>query len=891
DKHAKIAYHAKNEKNELIQVRKTWGMVPFDVQVLGGIFLHNYKSEQRTPLELEKLFKNLKEQFVDSKKHKGNVVEMVTGEGKTLTAVLPAYLNALTGKGVHIVTVNDYLAQRDRDWMSPLYKLLGVKVGVIQDGMECVERREQYLCDVTYGSNTQFGFDYLRDQIKNNKDDQVQRGHNFAIIDEVDSILIDEARTPHIISGQRDLIESEKDAVIKSQDCFKLLKKGKKEKVDEEEIEFGDYIIDEHRNTVVLTEKGFVKAKNFFKVSDDEFCHEWMFKVEQAIKANELFKLGKEYVVQPVEIFKNENGELIQSEEKQVVIVDESTGRLMPGRTWSDGLHEAIEAKERHKGVKVSGGSKTLASITLPKYFELYDKLSGMTGTAYTSSGEFWKVYGLDTIVLPTNKPLIRKDHDDQVYITKREKVNALIEDVLFDYMIGRPQLIGTASVKSSEELYQILTQVLKYKNLEDTIDILNAKPENADREVEILSNAGRLQRIVIATNMAGRGADIVVERETLDKVADNYLKYAKMQLEQSNCECVEFLVQNSFEYYLLQDAVERNDNYLNFFFPEKTNDFKKPVSVKATRNNELSNETVLSLNFETGLSVKGTERHDSRRVDNQFRGRTGRQGFPGSSKFYLSLEDDIMAHFPPWRIERLKKALRSLGMSDGEPVSHWMINKSIQSAQSRIETRDADIRKYLLDYDEPVDKVRKIFYDVRQKLLEGKIDEFVTNCAEQVLSERFQKVSVQEEYQEDLNHAMREFEQEYATLKKLAHPASLNLFSSRIFQIMDDSWSERLKDFDMIRSGIGFVGYAQQDPVIEFKKRISEDTQNMFSKVYDEVYNITRSTYILEVNKPVKTSLVINGIEDLLTLASLKETPEEVKQFARNLLRRFKSS
>ncbi|HQP28912.1 MAG TPA: preprotein translocase subunit SecA, partial [Syntrophales bacterium] len=541
--------------------RRTLGMRPFDVQIIGGIVLHE-----------------------------GKIAEMKTGEGKTLAATLPLYLNALTGRGCHVVTVNDYLARRDAEWMGPVYLMMGLSVGVVVHGMDDTERRAAYHADITYGTNNEFGFDYLRDNMKFTLDDYVQRDFHYAIVDEVDSILIDEARTPLIISGPS---EESTDKYYRINQVIPRLKKDQ------------DYTIDEKSRTVALTEDGVARTENALKVQNlyEPRNMEILHHVNQALKAHTLFKRDVDYVVK----------------EGQVIIVDEFTGRIMPGRRYSDGLHQALEAKEH---VKVERENQTLASITFQNYFRMYEKLAGMTGTADTEAAEFKKIYNLDVLIIPTNKPMIRQDHTDVIYKTEDEKFAAVIDEIRELHREGRPVLVGTISIAKSELLSKYLTRAgIKHH-------VLNAK--NHEREAEIIAQAGQRSAVTISTNMAGRGTDIKL------------------------------------------------------------------------------GEGVADLG---GLHILGTERHESRRIDNQLRGRSGRQGDMGSSRFYLSLEDDLLRIFGA---ERISSIMNRVGMEEGEPIEHRLISRAIENAQKRVEGQNFDIRKHLLDYDDVMNRQRQVIYEQR---------------------------------------------------------------------------------------------------------------------------------------------------------------------------------
>ncbi|MBW1645930.1 MAG: preprotein translocase subunit SecA, partial [Deltaproteobacteria bacterium] len=602
---------------------RTLKMRHFDVQLIGGIVLHQ-----------------------------GKIAEMKTGEGKTLAATLPVYLNALTGKGVHVVTVNDYLARRDAEWMGTIYKFLGLSVGVILHDMDDRERQEAYGADITYGTNNEFGFDYLRDNMKFSLEDYVQRELNYAIVDEVDSILIDEARTPLIISGPTE------DSTDKYYIIDKVIPRLNRDT---------DYEVEEKTKTVVLTEKGvakveqLLKVKNLFEPAQIETLHH----VNQALKAHVLFKRDVDYVVK----------------DNQVIIVDEFTGRLMPGRRYSDGLHQALEAKE---GVKIESENQTLASVTFQNYFRMYNKLAGMTGTADTESVEFKQIYNLDVVVIPTNKPMIRIDHPDMIYKTKKEKYNAVLEEIIACHRKGQPVLVGTISIDDSEKLGRMLAK----RGIRH--EVLNAKFH--EKEAEIVSQAGRYGAVTIATNMAGRGTDIVL--------GGNAAMLAKKKIKE-----------------------------------EMSEEEKAAIMAELEAQCEAERQQVLEAG---GLHILGTERHESRRIDNQLRGRSGRQGDPGSSRFYLALDDDLMRIFGS---ERIATVMDKLGIEEGEPIEHPMISKAIENAQRRVEGHNFDIRKQLLEYDDVMNKQRETIYALRREILgeenlKEMVLEYIDEVAEDILNQ-----------------------------------------------------------------------------------------------------------------------------------------------------------
>ncbi|RUM88344.1 MAG: preprotein translocase subunit SecA, partial [Thermovibrio sp.] len=598
--------------------KRTLGMRHYDVQLIGGIVLHQ-----------------------------GKIAEMKTGEGKTLVATLPSYLNALAGKGVHIVTVNDYLAKRDAEWMSPVYNYLGVSVGYLQNQMEKEERKEMYSRDITYGTNSEFGFDYLRDNMVFSKEDKVQRELFYAIVDEADSILIDEARTPLIISGPS---EESVDVYYIADGIVRQLQKEKHFKVEEK------------TKTATLTDEGIRKVEEIVKKTTgmkefnlyDPKYSDLLHAIIQSLRAHHLFRRDVDYVVK----------------DGKVIIVDEFTGRIMPGRRWSDGLHQAVEAKER---VKIEAENQTLATITLQNYFRLYKKLAGMTGTAETEAAELKEIYGLDVVVIPTNKPVIRKDHPDLIYKTKRAKFEAVIREIEKNYRIGRPVLVGTNSIEDSE----YLSRLLKKRGIPH--QVLNAK--HHEREAEIVAQAGRLKAVTIATNMAGRGTDI--------------------------------LLGGNPEYLAKKELKERG------ITPEKVGEEKYREIYEETlkKYKEITEKEKEKVKELGGLYIIGTERNESRRIDNQLRGRAGRQGDPGESRFFLSLEDNLLRLFGS---DRIKKMMEMMNVPEDEPITHKMVSKALENAQRRVEEQNFQIRKRLLEYDEVYNVQRKVIYEQRNKILEG---------------------------------------------------------------------------------------------------------------------------------------------------------------------------
>lgn len=749
------------------------GMRHFDVQMIGGMVLHD-----------------------------GKIAEMRTGEGKTLTGTLPVYLNALTGKGVHVVTVNDYLASRDADWMGRIYTFLGMSVGVILSQQPNDQKQAAYAADITYGTNNEFGFDYLRDNMEYSVGDRRQRGLNYAIVDEVDSILIDEARTPLIISGQA---EDHTELYVKINAVAPLLKK--QEGDEDNVIEPGDYTVDLKAHQVLLTEQGHEHAEeiltrmgilaegaSLYDPSNILLIHH----LYAALRAHALFHRDQQYVVQ--------NGE--------VVIVDEFTGRLMAGRRWSDGLHQAVEAKE---GVKINSENQTLASITFQNFFRMYGKLAGMTGTADTEAYEFQQIYGLETVVIPTNRPMVRDDMNDQVYRTAKEKYAAIIADIKDCHERGQPVLVGTTSVESSELLSGMLTEEkLPHQ-------VLNAKQHA--REAEIVAQAGRPGVITIATNMAGRGTDIVLGGNVEKQIA------------------------------LLKDDAS---------IPEE----EKTTRITALREEwDGLHKQVIDAG---GLKIIGTERHESRRIDNQLRGRSGRQGDPGASRFYLSLEDPLLKIFGG---DRLNAIMVRLKMPEGEPIEAGMVNRSLESAQRKVEQRNFDIRKQLLEYDDVANDQRKVIYHQRNELLESsEISETITGMRHSVLAELFRTYvpaeSVEEQW--DLEGCEKALQAEYLLSLPLSEwaktetslsdedilgriiEAADKAYADKVAQVnleawqgfernvmlnaLDQRWREHLAALDHLRQGIHLRGYAQKNPKQEYKREAFELFEALLNSVRGEV-------------------------------------------------------
>ena len=749
--------------------------------------------------------------------HQGKITEMKTGEGKTLVATCPVYLNALAGHGVHVITVNDYLAKRDRDQMSRLYGFLGLSSGVILNGLPTEQRKKSYNSDITYGTNSEFGFDYLRDNMVSSLDQKVQRELNFCIVDEVDSILIDEARTPLIISGAAEdkikwyQISFQVVSMLnRSYETEKIKNIKEKKAMNIPDEKWGDYEVDEKSRVIVFTEKGVKRVEEILKIENlyaPEYVELTHF-LHQALKAKELFKRDRDYLVR-------DNGE--------VVIIDEFTGRAMEGRRYSDGLHQAIEAKE---GVKIASENQTLATITLQNYFRMYKKLSGMTGTAETEATEFMHTYGLEVVVIPTNLPVIRKDNADLVYKTKKEKINAIIDRIQGLYEKGQPVLVGTISIKSSEEL----SELLKKRGIPH--NVLNAKYHA--QEAEIVAQAGRYKAVTIATNMAGRGTDIMLGGNP--------------------------------EFMALAEVGSRDDER----FPE--------VLAKYQEQCKEEKEKVLALG---GLFILGTERHESRRIDNQLRGRSGRQGDPGESEFYLSLEDDLMRLFGS---ERVMVWMDRLKLPEGEPITHRMINSAIEKAQKKIEARNFGIRKNLLEFDDVMNKQRTAIYESRNEALaidnlkdrimgmlhrnitEKVYEKFAPEMREDwdidglneylkdfyVYEEADDKAylrSTKEEYAERIYNAL--VEQYNNKEAELGSDLMRKLEKHILFDVVDNRWRGHLKSLDALRESIYLRAYGQRDPVTEYKLISSQIFEEMIATIQEQA---TSFLFKVVVNtEPVK--------------------------------------
>ncbi|MDO9558595.1 MAG: preprotein translocase subunit SecA [Syntrophales bacterium] len=744
--------------------RRTVNMRPFDVQILGGLVLHE-----------------------------GKIAEMKTGEGKTLAATMPMYLNALTGRGVHLITVNDYLARRDAEWMGPIYRMLGMSVGVVVHGLDDDERRNAYHCDITYGTNNEFGFDYLRDNMKFTLEDYVQREFHYAIVDEVDSILIDEARTPLIISGAS---EESTDKYYQINQIIPRLRRDK------------DYTVEEKSRTVVLTEEGVARVETYLKVQNlfDPKNIELLHHTNQALKAHSLFRRDVDYVVK----------------DGEVIIVDEFTGRVMPGRRYSDGLHQALEAKEK---VKIERENQTLASITFQNFFRMYKKLAGMTGTADTEATEFDKIYKLEVLVAPTNMPMIREDHTDVIYKTEQEKFNAVIEEIREMYEAGRPVLVGTISIEKSELLSKYLTRTgIKHH-------VLNAK--HHEREAEIIAAAGQRGAVTISTNMAGRGTDIKL------------------------------------------------------------------------------GEGVADLG---GLHILGTERHESRRIDNQLRGRSGRQGDNGSSRFYLSLEDDLLRIFGA---ERISGIMDKIGIEENEPIEHKMISKAIENAQKRVEGQNFDMRKHLLEYDDVMNRQRQVIYEQRKKVLRGEqlwedIEEMLDEVVEELIPDFIEEKQHPEEWNlKGLDDAIykqfflklnlcdpekglgiKEIEEVIVAavkghLKKkeenFGEALMHHLMTMIMLQSIDSQWKDHLLAMDHLKEGIGLRGYGQKDPAREYQKEGYSMFMEMIYRIKAETLlklcgvQIQRDQEIEEMQEKQRQDYIMSRGEDTPEPKTVKREHDKI--------------
>ena len=786
------------------------GLRPYRVQLIGGIVLHQ-----------------------------GRIAEMRTGEGKTLVAVLPSYLNALAGKGVHIVTVNDYLARRDSEWMGKVHHFLGLKVGLIVHGLSSQERRDAYAADITYGTNNEMGFDYLRDNMALYSASMVQRGHSFAIVDEVDSILIDEARTPLIISGQGD---ESTDLYERANDFVCRLKKRVYATIDEksqedEEVD-ADYVVDEKARTATLTAKGIAKAEQHFGLENlsDLENNTLSHHINQAIKAHGIMHLDVDYVVK----------------DGEVIIVDEFTGRLMFGRRYNEGLHQAIEAKEH---VKVAQESKTLATITFQNYFRLYDKLSGMTGTALTEEEEFGSIYNLDIIEIPTNKPMVRKDNSDAIYKSENGKYRAIIDQIAECNKKGQPVLVGTVSIEKSE----LLSAMLKKRGVPH--NVLNAKYH--EKEAEIVAQAGKFGTVTIATNMAGRGTDIMLGGNA-EYMAKNDLKKAEIP-DEIIVEATGFADTDNEEILtarrLFQDAMDK---------------YKKITNAEAEKVKEVG-----------GLFILGTERHEARRIDNQLRGRAGRQGDPGESRFYIALTDDIMRLFGS---ERIMGMMETLGLDEDTPIDQKILSNAIEQAQKKVESRNFQARKHVLEYDDVMNTQRKLIYEQRQKVLNGEdIKAILQGMIGEVIDSAISAAVGEHEAITDqavVDEIVKPFEQlflrksdiprvspsdklDHEALKNLLFEKAVNVYEAKekelgllpgteiplmrelerviMLRVVDEYWTEHIDAMEELRDGVRLRAYGQINPVDEYKREGYDMFEAMIGGIKEEV---VRRLFIARVKK-----------------------------------------
>jgi preprotein translocase subunit SecA len=792
--------------------RRVLNMRHFDVQLIGGMV-----------------------------QHQGMISEMKTGEGKTLVATLPVYLNALSGRGVHVVTVNDYLAKRDSEWMGKLYRFLGLTVGVIVHDLDDEERRAAYAADVTYGTNNEFGFDYLRDNMKFDLKDCVQRGHNFAIVDEVDSILIDEARTPLIISGAS---EESTDKYYKVNRIIPKLEKGEELEVPTgEPVQLtGDFVVDEKHRNITVTDEGWTKVEGLLGIGNIADPENWPLKhhVETAIKAHALYRRDVEYVIK----------------DGEVIIVDEFTGRMMPGRRWSDGLHQAIEAKE---GVKIERENQTLATITFQNYFRMFKKLSGMTGTAETEAAEFDKIYKLEVTVIPTNKQMLRLENPDVIFRTEKEKYFAVADEIQKLTETGQPVLVGTTSVEKSERL----SELLKKKGIKQHV-VLNAKFH--EREAEYVAQAGRKGMVTIATNMAGRGTDILLggnpefmaKQEMVKKGIAQQLRVAQGKIEGPQEDgTTSVFYYNGNEYSVPTDK-----------WSEAFNRYKAQTDAE--------HDEVTAVG---GLHILGTERHESRRIDNQLRGRAGRQGDPGSSRFYLALEDDLMRIFMPK--EWVSKLLQRLGMEEGVPIESKMMSRRIETAQKTVEGQHFESRKHLLEYDDVMNKQREAVYGLRRRLLEGmdQKDLILEDYVSAILGDLMEEYCPPKGHADDWNikglkdavfshfgvdfiaegvkpealnrqelgdAIFEKLKERYDAKEKLIGPEAMRHHERMIMlSVLDSQWKDHLLSMDHLKEGIGLRGYGQHDPLVEYKKESFEMFEAMLQRFQEDT---ARYLYLMQI-------------------------------------------
>jgi preprotein translocase subunit SecA len=782
----------------------------FDVQLIGGMVLHQ-----------------------------GKIAEMKTGEGKTLVATLPCYLNALAGHGVHVVTVNDYLAKRDAEWMGKIYEFLGLTVGVIVHDLDDSQRRAAYGSDITYGTNNEFGFDYLRDNMKFDSADCVQRGHYFAIVDEVDSILIDEARTPLIISGPTDQTT---DKYARVNRILPSLEQGEEIERGEEKILTGDYVVDEKHKTISVTDEGWEKIEQLLGIGNIADPENWDLKhhVEVAIKAHSLYRRDVQYVVK----------------DGEVIIVDEFTGRLMPGRRWSDGLHQAIEAKEQ---VNIRREDQTLATITFQNYFRLYKKLSGMTGTAETEATEFENIYKLEIVVIPTNKPMRRQENPDVVFRTAKEKYLAVADEIARLNEQKQPVLVGTTSIEKSE----LLSSILQRKGVKHVV--LNAKFH--EREAEIVAQAGRLGMVTIATNMAGRGTDIVLGGNAEFAAKQELLKKGLAQAVNTAQGAINPMAGPGMVrfYYQGQEFETRHETWDKTF-----------AQYAATAEKE--HDEVIAAG---GLHIVGTERHESRRIDNQLRGRAGRQGDPGASRFYLSLEDDLMRIFAK---EWVSNLLQRLGMEEGVPIESRMISSRIEAAQKAVEGQNFEARKHLLEYDDVMNKQRTAVYGLRGQLLEGLdqkeliLEDYVANILSAIMDEHAPEamhpdqwdvnglkgalasqfgidlekegIKLDELNRHELGEAIFErLKEKYEVKEAILGSPTMRLHERMVMlSVLDGLWKDHLLSMDHLKEGIGLRGYGQQDPLVAYKKESFDMFEGMMGRFQEDT---VRFLFLMQIVGP----------------------------------------
>ena len=809
--------------------QRVLGMKHYPVQIIGGIVLHQ-----------------------------GRIAEMKTGEGKTLVATLPAYLNGLSGKGVHIVTVNDYLAKRDSEWMGKLYNYLGLSVGLIISGMDNAAKKKAYACDIIYGTNNEFGFDYLRDNMVTYKENQVQRGHAYAIVDEVDSILIDEARTPLIISGQGDKSTDLYEIADKFARTLTMTKvKELDDKQDNDDIE-GDYIVDEKARTCTLTPEGVRKAEKYFNLENltDPENMTISHHINQAIRAHGIMKRDIDYVVK----------------DGEVIIVDEFTGRLMIGRRYNEGLHQAIEAKE---GVTVARESKTLATITFQNYFRMYKKLSGMTGTALTEENEFREIYKLDVIEIPTNRPIQRIDMDDVIYKTEEGKFNAVIEQIIECHNIGQPVLVGTVSIEKSEHL----SSMLRRRGIKH--EVLNAKYH--EKEAEIVAQAGKFGAVTIATNMAGRGTDIMLggNAEYLAKADLRKLDYS-------------------------DELIAEAEGYSNTDDEEILAAREKFRELLAKHKEEIKGEAE-KVRDAGGLFIIGTERHESRRIDNQLRGRSGRQGDPGKTRFFLSLEDDLMRLFGGDRIQNLMDTLK---IEDDMPIEAKLLSGTIESAQSKVEGRNFAIRKNVLQFDDVMNRQREIIYGQREKVLDGEdLGEIISKMVDDVVSEgvarylpegvehkdwnlsglreyfrgwitteddlRFDDEALQKTSREEITQQLTEKAHELYASREEKFSSNIMRELERIILLknVDSKWMDHIDAMDELKKGIYLRSYGQKDPVVEYRIEGFEMFDELIASIREDTVKMLLTVQI-RTSEPPKREQVAKPLTTNQGDGTVKSTP-----------------